>query len=397
MPEREVYIVGAARTPVGSFLGSLAALPAPRLGAAAIVEAVRRSGLAADAVDEVFFGNVLTAGVGQAPARQAAIYADLPLRVPATTVGKVCGSGLQAVVLGAKSILLEDAEVVVAGGMESMSNAPYLLPKARSGYGLGHGALQDSMILDGLWDPYGDFHMGTAGETCAREYGFSRADQDAFARESYLRARAAQESGAFSDEIIPVTVPDRRGERRVDTDEEPTRANLENMAALRPAFQAEGTITAANASTLNDGGAALVLASSDVVKERGLKPLARIRSYGGHAQAPEWFTTAPVGAVRACLKRAGLEPSAVDLYEINEAFSVVSLACARDLGVSLEQTNVHGGAVALGHPIGASGARILVTLLYAMQQRDVARGVASLCIGGGEALAVLVERDEVPS
>ena len=397
MAEREVYIVGAARTPVGSFLGSLAGLPAPRLGAAAIAEAVRRSGLAPEAVDEVFFGNVLTAGVGQAPARQAAIYADLPVRVPATTVGKVCGSGLQAVVLGAKSILLEDAEVVVAGGMESMSNAPYLLPKARSGYRLGHGALQDSMILDGLWDPYGDFHMGNAGETCAREYGFSRDDQDAFARESYLRARAAQESGAFLDEIVPVAVPDRRGERRVDTDEEPTRANLDSMAALRPAFQSDGTITAANASTLNDGGAALVLASSDVVKERGLTPLARIRSYGGHAQAPEWFTTAPVGAVRACLDRAGLEPPAVDLYEINEAFSVVSLACARDLGVSLERTNVHGGAVALGHPIGASGARILVTLLYAMRERDVARGVASLCIGGGEALAILVERDGLSS
>lgn len=351
-----------------------------------------RSGVAKESVDETFFGNVLSAGVGQAPARQAAIYAGLPERVPATTVGKVCGSGLQAVVLGAKSILLDDGEVVVAGGMESMSNAPYLLPKARSGYRMGNAEIVDSMILDGLWDPYGDFHMGNAGETCAREYEFSREDQDAFAKESYERALDAQKSGRFAEEIVPVTVKSRRGEAQVELDEEPTRAKLENMATLRPAFQKDGTITAANASKINDGAASVVLASGDAVREHGLEPLARIVSYGGCAQAPEWFTTAPVGAVRACVERAGITPADVDLYEINEAFSVVTLACARDLGVPLDRINVRGGAVALGHPIGASGARVLVTLLHAMAERGASRGVATLCIGGGEALAVLVER-----
>lgn len=392
MSNPEVFIVGAARTPVGSFQGELAAVPAPRLGAVAIEGALARSGVDKEKVDETFFGNVLSAGVGQAPARQAAIYAGVPERTPATTVSKVCGSGLQAVVLGAKSILLGDGQIVLAGGMESMSNAPYLLPKARAGYRMGHGQVLDSMILDGLWDPYGDFHMGNAGETCAREYDFSREDQDDFARESYARALAAQESGRSAEEIVPIVVRSRKGEARIEHDEEPKRARLDKMASLRPAFQKDGTITAANASKINDGAAALILASGDAVREHGLEPLARIVSYGGCAQAPEWFTTAPVGAVRQCVERAGLTPADVDLYEINEAFAVVTLACARDLGISLEDTNVRGGAVALGHPIGASGARILVTLLSAMQERDAKRGIATLCIGGGEALAVLVER-----
>lgn len=392
MSTPEVFIVGAARTPVGSFQGALADVVAPRLGAVAIEGALSRAGVEKEQVDETFFGNVLSAGVGQAPARQAAIYAGVPERTPATTVSKVCGSGLQAVVLGTKSILLGDGQIVLAGGMESMSNAPYLLPKARAGYRMGHGQIVDSMILDGLWDPYGDFHMGNAGETCAREYGFSREDQDAFARESYARALGAQESGRSAQEIVPVVVRSRRGETRVEHDEEPGRARLANMGSLRPAFQKDGTITAANASKINDGAASLILASGEAVSEHGLEPLARIVSYGGWAQAPQWFTTAPVGAVRQCVERAGLTPADVDLYEINEAFAVVTLACARDLGISLDDTNVRGGAVALGHPIGASGARILVTLLAAMQERDAKRGVATLCIGGGEALAVLVER-----
>lgn len=392
MSTPEVFIVGAARTPVGSFQGALADVVAPRLGAVAIEGALSRAGVEKEQVDETFFGNVLSAGVGQAPARQAAIYAGVPERTPATTVSKVCGSGLQAVVLGTKSILLGDGQIVLAGGMESMSNAPYLLPKARAGYRMGHGQIVDSMILDGLWDPYGDFHMGNAGETCAREYGFSREDQDAFARESYARALGAQESGRSAQEIVPVVVRSRRGETRVEHDEEPGRARLANMGSLRPAFQEDGTITAANASKINDGAASLILASGEAVSEHGLEPLARIVSYGGWAQAPQWFTTAPVGAVRQCVERAGLTPADVDLYEINEAFAVVTLACARDLGISLDDTNVRGGAVALGHPIGASGARILVTLLAAMQERDAKRGVATLCIGGGEALAVLVER-----
>ncbi|MDG2306141.1 MAG: acetyl-CoA C-acetyltransferase [Candidatus Binatia bacterium] len=392
MSNRDVFIVGAARTPIGSFQGALESIVAPRLGATAIAGALSRAGIAAGGVDETFFGNVLSAGVGQAPARQAAIYADVPHRTPATTVSKVCGSGLQAVLLGTKSILLGDDEIVLAGGMESMSNAPYLLPKARAGYRMGNGEIVDSMILDGLWDPYGDFHMGNAGETCAREYGFSREDQDAFARESYARALAAQDSGRFAEEIVPVTVKGRKGDTVVELDEEPRRTKLDNMPKLRPAFQKDGTITAANASKINDGAAALILASREAVENQGLEPLARIVSYGGCAQAPEWFTTAPVGAVRQCVERAGLTPGDVDLYEINEAFSVVSLACARDLEISLGAVNVRGGAVALGHPIGASGARILVTLLYAMAERGAKRGVATLCIGGGEALAVLVER-----
>jgi len=392
MANREVFIVGASRTPIGSFQGSLADVPVTRLGATAIEAALERSGLKAEAVGEVFMGNVLTAGVGQAPARQAAKYAGVPDSVPATTVGKVCGSGLQSVILGVKSILLGDAEVVLAGGMESMTQAPYLLPKGRSGYRMGHGKVLDSMILDGLWDPYDDQHMGNCGELCAREMDFTREAQDAYSKESYRRALAAQANGEFEAEIAPVTVRTRKGEVVVGEDEEPKRANLEKMSKLRPAFEKDGTITAANASKIDDGASALVLASGETVRERGLTPLARIVGYGGHAQAPEWFTTAPVGAIEAALKRTGLSAEDIDLYEINEAFAVVSMATMKKVGLEHDKVNVRGGAVALGHPIGCSGARILTTLLYAMKDRDAKRGLATLCIGGGEAVAVIVER-----
>jgi acetyl-CoA C-acetyltransferase len=389
----DVFIVGAARTPIGSFQGVLASVTAPRLGAVAIQGALEKAGVKPDQINETFMGNVLTGGVGQAPARQAAIYAGVPHKTPATTVGKVCGSGLQAVVLGTRTILLDENELVLAGGMESMSNAPYILPKARAGFRMGHGEILDSMMLDGLWDPYGNFPMGNAGDLCAREYGFDRASQDAYARESYRRAREAQQKGLFAQEIVPVTIEGKGGaSTRVDTDEEPTRANLDKMATLKPAFAKDGTVTAANASKVNDGAAAVVLAGAAAVKQHGLTPLARIVSYGVHAQAPEWFSTAPVGAMKAALTRAGLAAKDIDLYEINEAFSVVAQVCAKELDVSLDRVNVRGGAVALGHPIGASGARILTTLVHALRDTGARRGLCSLCIGGGEALAMVVER-----
>ena len=387
-----VYIVGAARTPIGSYLGALSSLPAPRLGAVAIRAALERSGLAPEDVGEVFMGNVLSAGIGQAPARQAAIYGGIPQSVPATTVSKVCGSGLQAVVFGAKTVLLGDATVVVAGGMESMSNVPYYLREARTGYRLGDGKLVDGMIFDGLWDPYNDFHMGNAGELCAREYGLSREAQDAYAAESYRRARAAMQSGAFAAEIAAVPVPQRKGDvLQVTEDEEPGRGDPSKFAKLKPAFAEGGTITAANASSINDGAAALVLASEQVVHKKGLTPLARIVGYGSAAQAPEWFTTAPAAAIAITLKKLGLSASEIDLWEINEAFSCVPMACGKLAGLDPERVNVRGGAVALGHPIGASGARILTTLLYALRDRGARRGLATLCIGGGEAVAVVIE------
>jgi acetyl-CoA C-acetyltransferase len=392
MGRPEVFIAAAARTPIGSFQGVLSRVTAPRLGCAAIEAALARAALDAEHVDEVFMGNVLSAGLGQAPARQAAIYAGLPERVPATTVSKVCGSGLQAVLLGARSILCGDNQVVMAGGMESMSNAPYLLPKARAGYRMGHGTLLDGMIVDGLWDPYHDIHMGIGGERCAREFGFDRAAQDEYARESYERARRAQREGAFAAELTPVGVKGGRSEQNVAEDEEPERTDLARMASLQPVFEQGGSITPANASKISDGAAALVLASGEAVRRFGLKPLARIVAYAGHAQQPDRFATAPVFATRAALKRAGLSTSDIDLYEINEAFAVVSMACMRELALDKQRVNVNGGAVALGHPIGASGARILTTLVHAMAARSVRRGVAAICIGGGEALAVVVER-----
>lgn len=387
-----VYILSAARTPIGSYLGAFAGISAPRLGAVAIGAAVTRSGLAPEDVGEVFMGNVLSAGIGQAPARQAAIYGGIPNRVPATTVSKVCGSGLQAVVLGAQTVSLGDAEVVIAGGMESMSNVPYYLREARSGYRMGDGKLIDGMIFDGLWDPYNDFHMGTAGELCAREYALSREAQDAFAKESYRRALDAIQSGAFSAEISPVSVPQRKGDAlAVSVDEEPGRGDPSKFDKLKPAFAKDGTITAANASSINDGAAALVLASEKTVKDHNLKPLARIVGYGAAAQAPEWFTTAPAAAIAVTLGKLGLNTNDIDLWEINEAFSCVPMACGKLAGLDPERVNVRGGAVALGHPIGASGARILTTLLYAMRDRSARRGLVTLCIGGGEAVALVVE------
>jgi acetyl-CoA C-acetyltransferase len=388
-----VYIVSAARTPVGSFLGSLASLPAPRLGAVAIRAALEKAKLGPDTVGEVVLGNVLSAGIGQAPARQATIYAGIPNSVPTQGVSRVCGSGLQAVILGARSIALGDADIVVAGGMESMSNAPYYLQKARNGYRMGDGAIIDGMMFDGLFDPYNQFPMGEAAELCVKEFQVTREAQDAFAKESYRRAQLAQKEGSFKAEIAPVEIEGRKGEKTtVSEDEEPKRFMPDKMASLKPAFKKDGTITAANASKINDGAAALVLASERAVKERGLTPLARISGYGSAAQAPEWFTTAPAIAIDRTLSRMKLKASDIDLYEINEAFSVVTMACAKQCNIDLANVNVRGGAVALGHPIGASGARILTTLLYAMNDKKAKRGLATLCIGGGEAVALVVER-----
>jgi acetyl-CoA C-acetyltransferase len=388
-----VYIVSAARTPIGAFLGSLSSVTAPHLGAAAIQGALSRAKLAPELIEEVFMGNVLSAGIGQAPARQALKYAGLPDKVPATTVSKVCGSGLQAVVFGTRTIALGDADLVVAGGMESMSNVPFYVPGARSGLRMGNATIVDGMIHDGLWDPYSNQHMGSCGDLCAKEYKFSREAQDEFAKESFRRALAAQKEGLFDAEIEPVKVPQRKGDPvLVKLDEGPAKGDPTKFASLKPAFSKDGTITAANASSINDGASALVLASEKAVKQHGLTPLARISGYASAAQAPEWFTTAPAKAIDAVNQRLGLKNDQIDLYEINEAFGVVTLACAQLCGLDLQKVNVRGGAVALGHPIGASGARILTTLVHAMKDRNAKRGLATLCIGGGEAVALVVER-----
>ena len=388
-----VYIVSAARTPIGAYLGSLSAVTAPHLGATAIKGALARAGLAPDTIQEVFMGNVLSAGIGQAPARQAMIHAGLPNTVPATTVSKVCGSGLQSVVFGAKTVALGDADLVVAGGMESMSNVPYYLDKARQGYRMGNGTLVDGMIFDGLWDPYSNVHMGTCGDACAKEYKFSREAQDEYSKESFRRALAAQKEGLFDREIEAVAVPQRKGDPvMVKLDEGPAKGDPSKFASLKAAFSKDGTITAANASSINDGASALVLASEAAVKQHKLEPLARIVGYANAAQAPEWFTTAPAKAIDAVNKKLGLKNDQIDLYEINEAFAVVSMACAQLTGIDPQKVNVRGGAVALGHPIGASGARILTTLVHAMKDRNAKRGLATLCIGGGEAIALVVER-----
>ncbi len=390
---REVVIVGAARTPIGSFLGTLSGVSAPRLGAAAIGEAIRRAGIAPEEVEEVIMGNVLQAGVGQAPARQAALFAGLPTKVECLTINKVCGSGLKAVMLAEQAIALGDAEVIVAGGMESMSNAPYVLERARVGYRLGHGDLLDSMIKDGLWDVYNDFHMGNAGELCARRLEISREEQDEYAAESYRRALRAQEQGLLAEEIVPVEAPQAKGGTLlVCEDEEPRRVNFEKMKTLKPAFEPEGTITPANASKINDGAAAVVLMSREQAAARGLQPLARIVGAVAAARRPEEFTIAPVDAIQKVLRRTGLSLSEIDLFEINEAFAVVALAAIRLLELDPAKVNVNGGAVAFGHPIGASGARLLVTLLYEMKRRGARRGLVALCIGGGEAVAMVVER-----
>jgi acetyl-CoA C-acetyltransferase len=393
MAPTDVVIVSAARTPIGSFQGALAPLSAPKLGAVAIKEALARAAAPGDAVGEVYMGCVLTAGLGQAPARQASIGAGIPPSVGAVTVNKVCGSGLKAVVFAHNAIAAGEHELVVAGGMESMSNAPYLLPKAREGYRLGHAQVIDSMVNDGLWDAYKSVHMGDCAELCAKEKGITRADQDAYAAESYRRALRATAAGKFKPEIVPVEIAQRKGPPVVIADdEEPGRGDVEKLASLRPAFQKEGTVTAGNASSINDGAAALLLAGADAAAKHGWKPIARVVGAAVHAQAPEWFTTAPAGAIERLLTRVGWNKDDVDLWEINEAFAVVSVANNRMLGLDPAKVNVWGGAVALGHPIGASGARVLVTLLSALRDAGKRRGVASLCIGGGEGIALAVER-----
>lgn len=390
---RNVVIASAARTPIGSFLGSLASVPAPKLGSVAIRAALERAGIDGGDVDEVLMGCVLPAGVGQAPARQASRGAGIPDHVGCVTLNKVCGSGLKTVMMAATEIMAGEADVVVAGGMESMSNAPYYVKKARTGYRMGHGELLDGMIYDGLWDPYHDHHMGHAGELCARECGIDRERQDAYAAESYRRALAAIESGAFDEEIVPVEVPQRKGDPVVvSKDEEPFRGKIDKLPELRTAFQKDGTITAGNASSINDGAAAVVVMAEEVAKARGIEPLARIVGQAGAAQAPEWFTTAPAVSIEKLLQKTGRKVEDVDLWEVNEAFAVVALVNQDKIGIPADRLNVRGGAVSLGHPIGCSGTRILVTLLYAMKQLDKHVGVASLCIGGGEAVAVMVER-----
>jgi acetyl-CoA C-acetyltransferase len=389
----EIVILSAVRTPIGAFQGALSSLPAHALGARALAAAIAGAGVRPEEVEQVNMGCVLTAGQGQAPARQAAIGAGCPVSTGAVTLNKVCGSGMRAVMIAANDLRCGDYRVVAAGGMESMSQAPYLAAGVRDGLRLGHGKLVDSVIHDGLWDPYNDLHMGSCAELCAAEYKIGREEQDAFALESYRRARAAVESGSFGREIVPVEVPQRKGgTAAVERDEEPFKVDLARMAGLRPAFQKDGTVTAANASKINDGAAALVVTTAAHARARGWRPRARILAHASLAQKPEWFTTAPVGAARAVLERAGLKAADIDLWEVNEAFAVVALAFVHDLGLDPERVNVHGGAVALGHPIGASGARILVTLLHALEERGGRLGCAAICIGGGEATAMVIER-----
>ncbi|HRQ82419.1 MAG TPA: acetyl-CoA C-acyltransferase [Azospirillaceae bacterium] len=388
-----VVIAGAARTPMGDFQGAFNGVPATELGAAAIRAAVARSGFAADDVDEAFMGCVLSAGLGQAPARQAAIGGGLPQKTGCTTVSKVCGSGMKAMMFAHDLLAAGSADVVLAGGMESMSNAPYLLDKARGGYRLGHGKVVDHMFFDGLEDAYDKGRlMGTFAEECAEQYQFTRQAQDAYAIESLARAKRAVEDGSFAAEITPVPVKTRKGATEVISDEAPIKASPDKIPTLRPAFRSDGTVTAANASSISDGAAALVLTRAEVADKQGAKPLAVIRGHVNYAQAPALFTTAPVFAVRKLLEKVGWEAKDVDLFEINEAFAVVAMAAMRDLDIPHDKVNVHGGACALGHPIGASGARIVVTLLAALEKYGLKRGVASLCIGGGEATAIAVER-----
>ena len=392
MSQKEVVIASAVRTPIAAFQGAFQALSAADLGAIAVREAVKRAGARPEEVERVIMGNVLAAGMGQAPARQCVIKADFPVSTGAITVNKVCGSGLQAVMFARREVLVGDADVLVAGGMESMTNAPYLLPQGRSGYRMGNGQVIDSMVHDGLWDPYDDVHMGTCGDLVATKYGFTREDQDAFAAESYRRALAAQKEGRFKEEIVPVSVEQRRGEPLlVDADEEPSRVKLDKMAGLRPAFSKTGTVTAANASTINDGAAALLVCSAETAKQNGYTVMARIIADSSAAVEPKWFTIAPVHALAKLYEKTNTQPLDWDLYEINEAFSGVTMAAAKEHGLGMDRVNVNGGAVSLGHPIGCSGARILVTLLYALEARGKKTGIAALCIGGGEAVALGVE------
>ncbi len=388
---RPVYIVSAVRTPMGSFQGCLSTVPAPKLGSVAIAGALHAASLNPNAVDEVFMGHVLQAGVGQAPARQAALGAGVEEHVPCTTVNKVCASGMKAISLGMQAISSGDAEVVVAGGMENMSRVPHYL-EGRNGVKFGNISVKDGMLLDGLTDVYNATHMGNCAELCAKEKNITREEQDAFAIESYRRATEAWDAGKFDAEIVPVSVPQRRGDDVVvNRDEEFTNVRLDKIPSLRPAFDREGTVTAANASTLNDGASALVLASEEAVQKHGLKPLARLLATADAAQAPEWFTTAPSLALPKALRKAGLSNAEIDLWELNEAFSVVGIANNRELGLNPEAVNVNGGAVALGHPLGSSGSRIVVTLIHALRDRGLSRGAAGICNGGGGASALVLE------
>jgi len=389
---KNLVILSAARTPIGSFLGTLSSLSAPALGSVAIKAALARAGVAPGEAEQVVFGNVLQAGLGQAPARQASLGAGVPDTVPCVTVHKVCGSGMRAVMDVCNAIQAGEYEVAVAGGMESMSNAPYLLEKARTGLRMGNATLVDSMIKDGLWDPYKDTHMGNCAEMCVAKYHFTREELDAFSLESYRRAQNASKSGLFADEIAPVEVAQKKGDpRKIDADEEPFAAPLEKMPTLKPAFQKDGSVTAGNSSKINDGAAALVVTSEEKARAKGWKPIARIVAYTSVAQAPEWFTTAPIGAIQKLLGMTGLSVKDIDLFEINEAFAAVAMAAIKELTLDPAKVNIRGGAVALGHPIGASGARIVTTLVHALRKEGGKRGVAAICIGGGEAAAMLVE------
>jgi acetyl-CoA C-acetyltransferase len=388
----DAVILSGVRTPIGTFLGALSSLTAPQLGACTIREAVKRAGIEPADVDEVIMGCVLTGGMGQAPARQAALYGGLPNRIPCMTINKVCGSGMKAVMLAAQSIRLNESRIVVAGGMESMSNAPYFMDKARTGFRMGHGNILDAVIFDGLWDPYNNVHMGNCGDLCAKECNYTRAQIDTYAAESYRRALAAQKEGRFNAEIIPVAVPQRKGDPLlVNQDEEPAKGNPEKLSSLRPAFSKDGVTTAGNASSIDDGAAALVLSSRAEAEKRRLEPLGRVVSYATYAQDPQWFTTAPVFAIQKLLAMSQIRVEDVALFEVNEAFSVVAMVAADKVGIPLDKLNVNGGAVSLGHPIGMTGARLIITALHELRRRGGKYALASLCIGGGEATAILLE------
>jgi acetyl-CoA C-acetyltransferase len=389
---KKVVITEAKRTPIGSLSGSLSSFSAVQLGSAAIKAVLDNSNIDKNLIDEVIFGNVLTAGQGQAPARQAAIYSGLPDKTECLTINKMCGSGLKAVMLAHQAIMCGDADIIIAGGQESMTNAPYLLQNARSGYRLGNGELVDSMVKDGLWDAYNDIHMGSCAEACAKDFKFTREELDEFSVNSYKKTHTAQKEGKFKEEISPITIRTRKGETVVDTDEEPARVNFDKIPELRPVFDKNGVVTAANASTINDGAAALLIMSEDKAKELGFKPLVEIVAQSSAAKAPIEFTTAPADAIAKVLKKANMTKDDIDLFEINEAFAVVSLAVNKILDLDTSKINVNGGAIAIGHPIGASGARILVTLIHEMMKRKSKLGLASLCIGGGEASALIVKK-----
>jgi acetyl-CoA C-acetyltransferase len=388
---KKVVIVSAKRTPIGSFGGSLASLSAARLGSIAIKSVIDESGIDTNLVDEVIMGNVLMGGQGQAPGRQAALFAGLPQKVECMTINKMCGSGLKAVMLAQQAIQTGDADLIIAGGMESMSSAPYALPNARNGYRLGHGQIVDLVVMDGLWDVYNNVHMGSCAEVCAKDFSFKREELDEFAVNSYKRAINATQQGRFKEEIIPVKIESKKGDIFVDKDEEPERVKFEKIQTLKPVFEKDGVVTAANASSINDGASALLVMSEEKAKELGLTPLVEIIAQSSAAKAPVDFTTAPADAINKVLNKAGMKISDIDLFEINEAFAVVSLAVNKLLGLTFENVNVNGGAVALGHPIGASGARVLTTLIHEMKKRKSEYGIASLCIGGGEASAVIVK------